>query len=1170
MFAAVPILQERVLEWLANYQCDPPAEFNDIIRKTACSPHQELWNSIVKQLSVSEQHVSAHIFDWVKYAAEPLTLEILFESVRYALPRETAQLKHISSHGDFSSFLERVMGGIILRDGRDFKFSDDAFYNVSASTGPDAERDQVHRSHASMATACLRYLLGTEGQKMLTSLSVERQGMVALSWSIITLPRHSLVSYALRFWPVHYRAAGDYQPTDLASELLQNGPKKAAWAEAFYVASNPFTRMERDYVSSLPYMAMFGLEDLVRTQIENEEGQNSRNHDHWLAIAEAALNGHESTVALLLDHTDTDAAGLGEALTCAARYGEGGALDILISRAQQLKIFSWPRGILAHAISAGLENLVSALVQAGHDLNDAGYDYPLDEDDSRRDWRALHIAVELGQDKLLKILLDTGRMDLGLEDWYGKSALVLATKLGTAASIQQLLDAGDNLEAHRHGDDMEELLYNTITCGNHQALEVLIDAKIYSTDLLTRRLTDWYGKSDYNFDVQKWPAIILAARKGFSQCTRILLDNGVDPNIHCDENNPLYDAIIYGPHIETCRTLLNKGADPKKSTTDIQRTLLRAIESGNKLLVEMVLGRGAQINHAHLEAHDERDKSLACAVHNDQYEIMELLLERGAKPNPVSEAAFDIDHLESCPPLFLAGYHGRDVRFAKTLIDHGANVNWRESGPNGWTVLHTAVDAPDTLSLLLKNGADVNATDAVGKTVLIKAVEDMWRDSVQVLLEQTDPKADLEIATTDEWGATALIRACECYDAEILHLLLEAGADFNRPRADGLSPLMLLVCFHPGFCEDDVAMMIKRGARLDLFTIGILHEIYDDTPLSLVIRLVEEGAPVNTANEHGETPLVRALRRGNLSAARYLTTVKGVQCNICHPSFGSILHIAAEKTTLEMVRQLVRTGAEPNVVDPGYNESASVLYSAIGNENRSERRKIVRYLVEELGVDVNAPGGTLGSALLRAMADRLGHSEVKYLLRHGAHLEQSDKLGRTAAHWAVLRGDLQALKMLGEFGADFANTDDFGRTPLHFATSRSRDMSRLEMIAYIFEKAPKNVDIINIADLDGWTPLMWACKTCHSVIDCLGLVLINDYKADARVRSKDGQWSALKLAASNLELFSYLSDGSEYIDAIAKCCETQGVEKCLIERDRGMESIKTFYAHYECDSCMTV
>ncbi|KAH8765998.1 ankyrin repeat-containing domain protein [Diaporthe sp. PMI_573] len=1139
-FKELSSLQEKAFEWLSNYKCGSSTdEVTDMVQKVSSSPHQALLNATIDKLSAERQRIAIHIYDWVKFASEPLTLEILAEAVRYSLPQETARLQYIENLEEFSRFVEQVMGGIILKDGRDLIFSDDSFYDVSTTREVCAEQNHIHRPHADMATVCLRYLLGTEGQEILTHLSVDKQGMDDVSWSPIALPRHSLVSYALRFWTAHYRAAGDHRPIELATELLQDMTKRAAWAEAVYVVSNPFTRTQREYISSLPYMAMFGLDDLVLKQIEHGKGENRWNQDHWLAIAEAARNGHATTVTLLLEHTDMDSAGLREAVHWAARCGQAEALDCLVPKAQALEDFSWPPNILEHAIVAGLENLVLALVQAGYDLN---------EGDSTDSCRAAHLAVRYSQDNLLKILLDSGRVDLRLENDVGQTPLALAAHVGTAASIRHLLDAGASPEAGELG----KLLYDTINYGNHKSLEMLIDAKIFSTDLLASKFS--------HLDESDFP-LMLAVTSGFVECTRVLLDNGVDPNVTCEKGSALYQAIGDGPFLDVCRVLLDKGADPNESTTEVSVSsggnvpLVKAAGVANKLMVEMLLEHEAKINVADPNS-DEHDTPLSRAIANDLYDVMELLLKRGADPNLICESKPDAKL--SFPPLYTAISLVRDSRFVEALINHDAKIDWARSD-GSWTNWHAAYDSTDTMSLLLRKGADINAVKADGWTALMLAVEYKEKRSVEFLLKQTNPKADLEIYSKSDLKSTVLHLACEFYDVDILKMLLEAGADVNSQRSDGAFPLSLLIDFNARDCEDGVAMILKRKPNLELSGsegCTVLHRIRDETPLSVVMRLVEEGAPVNAVDDRGHTPLSWAVECGNINVARYLTTVKGVKCNIYHPTFGSILHMAAAKSTLEMVRQLVKTGAEPSVVDPAFGES--VLYSAIGNSNEKERAKIIRYLVEEVGVDVNAVGGEWGCPLRRVVGERWEKSLLKYLLRHGARTDHTDTIGRTAVHWAVLHDDLYNLKTLVKFGADLSVADNFGRTPLHFATTRYGDFG---LIQYILEKLPKDVTNINIADVDGWTPLMWACRSQWFYLNRLALVLIDEYKADAGVRSKDGQWSPLKLAALHCW-------DEEYVELLARSVESQGIEKSRISQDR---ETKNEYPRYkDCESCLTV
>lgn len=1101
-----------------------------MVQKVSIAPHQQLLNAAIEPLSAEKQRIMTHVYGWVKYASEPLTWEILAEAIRYSLPQDMARLHYIESHGGFSRFVEKVMRGIIVQDGSDLRFSDDCFYHVQVISEDCDEQDGMYRSHAGIASTCLRYLLGTEGQEMLTYLSVEKQGMDDLSWSPIVLPRHSLVSYALRFWTAHYRAAGDYRPIELATELLQNISKRSAWTEAVYVVSNPFTRIQREYISPLPYMAMFGLDDLVLKHIEHGMGQNGQNRDHWLAITEASRSGHVTTVMLLLEHTDIDAAGLQDALHWAAINGQEEALDCLVPKAQQLEDFKWPPNILEHAVVAGLENVVLALVQAGYDLN---------EEDSTGSCRAAHLAVQYGRDHLLKVLLDSGRADIQLQNDAGQSPLELATQTGTATSIRHLLDAGASLEV----ENMGKILHDTITSGNHKSLKTLIDAKVYSIDLLTNL---------YESD----SPLSLAAGLGFFECTRVLLDNGVDPNGTSENGSALYQAIANGPFFEICKMLLEKGADPNEATHSPPNgavLLIKGIESGNKLLVKMLLDYGAKINITDPNR-EGYDTPLACAIENSHYDIMEWLLERGADPNLVCEGK--PDGLESVAPLYAASCLNSEARFTKALIKHGANIDWTRSGGQ-WTTWHAAYGSVDTMSLLLENGADINATNVDNTTALMFAVDNKTKKSVEFLLKQTNPKADLEVIQHGDPTTTALHIACsEDYNADILKLLLEAGADVNSPRSDGDSPLNLLLCFNAKDCEVGVEMILKRRPNLELPNSRgdtVLHFIGSATPLSVVMRLVEEGAPVNTTNQRGFTPLASMIDAGNTIAARYLTTVKGVDCKVYHPDFGSILLMAAAKSTLEVVRQLVRAGAEHDVVDPEFGES--VLYSAIGNENRKECRKITRYLVEELGVDVNAVSGKWVCPLLRVVCEERENSMLKYLLRHGALVDQADTLGRKAVHWAAIRRNLDHLKTLVESGADISATDNFGRTPLHFAASQKTT----ETVRYILEKLPSTVANINIADVDGWTPLMWACKGDYG--QYIAFLLVDEYKADIKVRSKDSQWSPIKLSHF---YYSYWND----LDQLVERAEAAGAEKSLLLEDRmitqGMDR------GWICDGCLTV
>lgn len=1159
-FSKLPRLQDTVLEWLATSECGSSTdEATIIIRERLSNAHHKLLQGLIDQLSVEKKQIITHAYDWIKYAAEPLTPEILVEAIRCSVPQQTAHLQLTQSHEEFRRFMEQTLRGVILRDGRDIKFSDDAFYETSMTDDVNDGQELTCRSHASMATACLRYLLRREGQKMLASLSVESQGMDNPTWSPIKLPRHSLVSYALRFWTVHYQAADDYRPTHLATELLQNKSKRVAWAEAIYVISNPFTRSNKGYISPLPYMSMLGLDNLVLRQIEGETRHDGSNQDYWLAIAEAARNGHGSTVALLLEYTDTDVAGLGEALHWAASYGEGGALDCLVSKAQELKQYPWPPFILERAVVAGLENLVSALVETGYDLN---------EESSTGEGSAVHTAIKYGQDCVLKILLDSGRVDLGLQDGREESTWVLAVKAGNTASIQHMLDAGASLDDF---DVAADVLLWTVCWGSYEALRMLIDAKVFSEAHIRSQATT--TGSEYTYPLE------IASSRGYKACTRILLDNGADPNAVSDSKygSALCQVIVYTQDDPICLMLLEKGAHPNRSAADdpayesSEMVLMQAISTGKQSLVDMLLDYGAEMNVAD-PSRTEYDTPLSWAIECGHSHIANLLLERGADPNLASEE-------KGCwSPLFNACFLRSDITLIESLIKRGANVQWTRgeaetlwSRSDGWSVLHAAYDSPKTLSMLLENGADINVTDKRNWTVLMLAVANKEIESIRVLLKQKSPKADLEVMSTDKLTETALHLASRIGYAEPAKLLLEAGADVNCQRNDGMIPISLVLESVESHvwdveCEDIVTLMLQRRPDLSLSdSLGdtVLHKIKANMPVSVVKRLVEGYAPVDTVNGMGFTPLAWAVRFGNYDVARYLTTLKGVRSDFYDKDFGSLLHLAARLCNLDMVEQLVRTGADHSVVHPEFG--ASVLDSAIQNSDEDDRKEIIEYLVEKVGVDVNARGGEWGCPLMLVVAGH-GHKSsidesflLEYLLRHGARTDYADSLGRTIAHWAVMKLSVDEVRMVSKFGGDFTSVDNYGRTPLHFAAS----ICDLDVLRFVLkENVSPAVDSSNVdfPDADGWTALMWACK---SSTNAQASLLVKDYGANICVCSNDGEWSPLKLA----RLCGWLPEDLEFL-VPAPASDAQGREEDQATKDR--EAMNESFRSVNCSGCVKV
>ena len=141
------------------------------------------------------------------------------------------------------------------------------------------------------------------------------------------------------------------------------------------------------------------------------------------------------------------------------------------------------------------------------------------------------------------------------------------------------------------------------------------------------------------------------------------------------------------------------------------------------------------------------------------------------------------------------------------LLQDGADGNARDA--TGATLLMTAAGTGNlaVVNALLAAGADVNAVDERGWGALMKAVynADLDRGFPDVVQALIDAGANIEAAIA--YGVRPLMLAAGYGEAAVVQVLLDAGADFRARNEGGRTALM----------------MVKDKHYIDV--INLLHEI---------------------------------------------------------------------------------------------------------------------------------------------------------------------------------------------------------------------------------------------------------------------------------------------------------------------------------------------------------
>ena len=185
---------------------------------------------------------------------------------------------------------------------------------------------------------------------------------------------------------------------------------------------------------------------------------------------------------------------------------------------------------------------------------------------------------------------------------------------------------------------------------------------------------------------------------------------------------------------------------------------------------------------------------------------------------------------------------------ALTALIAGMDVNLRDKQSKTTALEHAVKNANrEMVQLLLSAGANVNAKNAEGETVLMMLDDDATGDLVWDLL---NARADVNVK--DGAGNTALMQAAISNNLEALKTLLDAGAEVNARNKLGQTALMLAAS--EGFVNN-VRALVLAGAdinAIDKVDMDALAHAAENDHAAVVRFLKSKGAMETVARVEKE------------------------------------------------------------------------------------------------------------------------------------------------------------------------------------------------------------------------------------------------------------------------------------------------------------------------------
>lgn len=464
-------LRRLLLEWLRSPRFTLGRAVEKEIQFLTPPSPKKLIQRILERVTEGRRPWARKLIVWVMHAIRPLAIPEL--EIVLAVDEASESTIGLNADLDIMEEIKDCFGPLFVVENGEIHVGHPSareLFSPEDAASDDHQPWYVLRNpqdgHREIVDVCLHYLALPD---------VQDQMVVACKASPNTQPilegNSDLLSYAIQFWPQHYRLGYITSSADNVSKTLSKflGVKEALqrWAAANWYFSNPHIRSNKSFLSSLPIIASLGLETLVTDLIESMN-QEEKDKVIPFALTEAAQNGHRTVVQTLMKASDMGESGYLETIVVAARSGQ---LEILASLLKYVRAkfedIKLPSIITSRMAFFAADDLLEAHLRAAADAN------PPAQSDCVP---PLYVAAMRNNLSTVDILLKQGaNPDIPNTSWRDCIPIIAAAKHGHSSMVKKLVEAGASVEG-KDSEGKSSLWWATLF-GQHKAVLALINAK---------------------------------------------------------------------------------------------------------------------------------------------------------------------------------------------------------------------------------------------------------------------------------------------------------------------------------------------------------------------------------------------------------------------------------------------------------------------------------------------------------------------------------------------------------------------------------------------------------------------------------------------------------------------------------------------------------------------